>query len=62
MDLTDITRSMVRSKEPVALRRLDTPWTEKVLESVCPKSEYPRPQFERDSYVSLNGIWGFCVT
>ena len=62
MDLTDITRSMVRSKEPVALKHLDTPWTEKALSSQCPKSEYPRPQFVRDSYMSLNGIWGFCVT
>lgn len=62
MDLTDITRSMVRSKEPVALKQLDTPWTDKALTSKCPKSEYPRPQFVRDSYISLNGIWGFCVT
>ena len=62
MDLTDITRSMVRSKEPVALKQLDTPWTSKALEAGCPKSEYPRPQFKRDSYMSLNGIWGFCVT
>ncbi len=62
MDLTDITRSMVRSKAPVALRHLDTPWTDKALSSQCPKSEYPRPQFVRDSFMSLNGIWGFCVT
>lgn len=62
MDLTDITRSMVRSKEPVALKQLDTPWTRKAKEADCPKSEYPRPQFVRDSYVSLNGIWGFCIS
>lgn len=61
MDITGITRSIVRSKEPALLKQLDTPWTKNVEESDCPKTEYPRPQFVRDSYISLNGIWGFCV-
>lgn len=26
-----------------------------------PRAEYPRPQFERESYISLNGKWSFCV-
>ncbi len=24
-------------------------------------SEYPRPQFWRDSYINLNGVWDYCV-
>ena len=24
-----------------------------------PRSEYPRPQFERDAYLNLNGVWQF---
>ncbi len=24
--------------------------------------EYPRPQFWRDSYINLNGVWDYCVT
>ncbi|MBE6816229.1 MAG: glycoside hydrolase family 2 [Ruminococcaceae bacterium] len=34
----------------------------KELDKSCPLSEYPRPQFVRDSYLSLNGEWdlNFC--
>ena len=28
----------------------------KQLDKSCPLSEYPRPQFVRDSYLSLNGM------
>lgn len=31
-----------------------------VLNRSCPRSEYPRPQFQRDSYFCLNGAWEFC--
>ncbi|KAI0148836.1 glycoside hydrolase family 2 protein [Xylariaceae sp. FL1272] len=34
---------------------LDTPWTYKV--GTDPWPEYPRPQLQRDSFQSLNGIW-----
>jgi len=27
-----------------------------------PWREYPRPQLQRDSWLCLNGMWGFCVT
>jgi hypothetical protein len=27
-----------------------------------PLSEYPRPQFKRDSYLSLNGYWDYAIT
>lgn len=33
-----------------------TKWGED-LNKNCPLSEYPRPQFKRDSYLNLNGIW-----
>ncbi|MBR1531714.1 MAG: glycoside hydrolase family 2, partial [Eubacterium sp.] len=29
----------------------------KELDKSCPLSEYPRPQFVRESYISLNGEW-----
>lgn len=35
---------------------LMTKWGED-LNKNCPLSEYPRPQFKRDSYFNLNGIW-----
>lgn len=35
---------------------LFTKWGEE-LDRSCPLSEYPRPQFVRDSYISLNGEW-----
>ena len=25
-------------------------------------TEYPRPQFQRDSYISLNGIWQYKIS
>lgn len=33
-----------------------TKWGE-TLDKNCPLAEYPRPQFERNSYINLNGIW-----
>ncbi len=36
---------------------LFTKWGEE-LDKNHPLSEYPRPQFVRDSYISLNGMWG----
>lgn len=29
----------------------------KNLNRECPLGEYPRPQFVRDSYLNLNGMW-----
>lgn len=30
------------------------------LRTSVPRPEYPRPQFERDRWVNLNGLWTFC--
>ena len=40
---------------------LKTPEYE-LLNRECPLSEYPRPSFKRDSYISLNGEWDYLVT
>lgn len=39
---------------------LMTKWG-KSLDRDNPLSEYPRPQFVRDSYMSLNGMWKCCI-
>lgn len=31
------------------------------IEKECPRSEYPTPQFRRDSYLCLNGTWDFAL-
>ena len=36
-------------------------WGEK-LDRDHPLQEYPRPQLQRDSYVSLNGAWEYQIT
>ena len=35
---------------------IKTVWGEN-LNKIRPLSEYPRPQFKRDSYINLNGEW-----
>lgn len=38
-----------------------TPWGEKLdKNNILP--EYPRPQFQRDSYINLNGVWQYAIT
>ncbi len=46
------------AKKP-RLTALKTPFEEDLPET--PWSEYPRPQFKRDSYLCLNGRWSFAV-
>jgi Putative glycosyl hydrolase of unknown function (DUF1680). len=41
--------------------KITTPWGEK-LDKFNPLPEYPRPQFERDSFISLNGVWKYQIT
>ncbi len=33
----------------------------KKMDREHPRPEYPTPQFQRDSFLSLNGIWDFCL-
>ena len=40
-------------------RHLLTPFAKNITD--VPHNEYPRPQFKRDSYLSLNGKWQFSV-
>ena len=42
------------------LRNLTTVWGENLPDKPLP--EYPRPQFERKSYVNLNGWWDYAIT
>ena len=41
-------------------KKLLTPWGEQIDDQ--PLQEYPRPQFARDSYYNLNGIWEYAIT
>lgn len=34
----------------------------KRIDKSCPLSEYPRPQFKRNSYINLNGMWRCAFT
>ena len=52
MDLIDALRSIDKPHEDDVLSRLFTPWGEN-LDKDHVLSEYPRPQFVRDSYINL---------
>ena len=41
------------------LKNLTTIWGENVPDK--PLQEYPRPQFARDSYLNLNGLWDYAI-
>ena len=60
MDLIDALRSIDKPHEDDVLGRLFTPWGEN-LDKDHVLSEYPRPQFVRDSYINLNGYWDYCI-
>ena len=42
------------------MERLLTRWG-KTLDKSCPLNDYPRPQFKRDSFICLNGIWNYAI-
>ena len=42
------------------MERLLTRWG-KTLDTTCPLNDYPRPQFKRDSFICLNGIWNYAI-
>lgn len=41
--------------------KITTKWGDK-LDKNNPLPEYPRPQFERASFMSLNGVWNYLIT
>lgn len=41
--------------------KITTKWGEK-LDKNNPLPEYPRPQFERDSFINLNGVWNYLIS
>lgn len=41
------------------MQKLKTVWADNVGDK--PLQEYPRPQFVRDSYLNLNGIWQYAI-
>lgn len=41
--------------------KITTKWGEK-LDRNNPLPEYPRPQFERDSFINLNGVWSYLIS
>ncbi|MCR5404530.1 MAG: glycoside hydrolase family 2 [Butyrivibrio sp.] len=60
MDLIDAIRSIDKSHEDDVMHRLYTVWGEKLdRDNVLP--EYPRPQFKRSDFISLNGLWDYCI-
>jgi beta-galactosidase/beta-glucuronidase len=60
MDLIDAIRAIDKPHEDDVLNRLFTPFGEK-LDRDNVLSEYPRPQFRRDHYTNLNGLWDYCI-
>ena len=60
MDLIDAIKAIDKPHVDDVLNRLYTPWGENLdSEHVLP--EYPRPQFVRDRFISLNGFWDYCI-
>ena len=58
--LFSFTSSVVADWKP-AESRLMTRWA-KDVDPENPLPEYPRPQFERDTWQSLNGLWDYAIT
>ncbi|SFV02959.1 glycoside hydrolase family 2 protein [Butyrivibrio sp. INlla21] len=60
MDLIDAIKTIDKPHEDDVLNRLYTTWGEN-LDPEHVLTEYPRPQFVRDSYVNLNGYWDYSM-
>ncbi|MCR5670867.1 MAG: glycoside hydrolase family 2 [Butyrivibrio sp.] len=60
MDLIDAIKAIDKPHESDVLARLYTPWGEN-LDKENVLQEYPRPQFVRDGYMNLNGLWDYCI-
>lgn len=61
MNMQDAIRSIIKPHEEDQLTPLSTVWGEGLSPGhVLP--EYPRPQMQRDSFLSLNGSWEYAIT
>ena len=58
MDIKNMLRSIIKPHNDDILERLTTPFGE-ALDQDAVLTEYPRPQFERQSYINLNGLWDY---
>ena len=54
MNIKDAVQSIIKPHEDDHLTPLTTIWGE-ALDVQHPLPEYPRPQMQRDSFISLNG-------
>lgn len=61
MNLSNALKSIIKPHEKDEITPLVTPWGED-LDTACVLPEYPRPQMQRDSYISLNGYWEYAFT
>lgn len=59
LDIKRVIASAPRKPEQVTLQTLFTPWGEQ-LEGEMTHHHHPHPQFERASFVSLDGWWDYC--
>lgn len=61
MNLSDAFKSIIKPHQDDRLISLSTPFGENLRsDKVLP--EYPRPQMQRDSFISLNGYWDYAIT
>ena len=60
MDFKDALRSIIKPHNEDPLGRLTTPFGEALSKDKV-LTEYPRPQFERPSYINLNGLWDYAI-
>jgi len=44
----------------IAEGKITTPWADQV-DPTRPMQEYPRPQMQRETWLSLNGLWDFAI-
>lgn len=61
MDIIDAARNINKTHETDILAKLYTTWGE-TLDSDHVLEEYPRPQFKRENFTILNGLWDYAFT